>query len=77
MMPTKTQTMILNQTQTDAVNAVAKAELRTPEQMLSLLLAEAFRFYFMDYEPPNGSINTTELEESLTADAHRQVGVDA
>ena len=76
-MPTETQTMILNQTQIDAISAAAKAELRTPEQMLSLLLAEGFRFYFLDYEPPNGTINPTELEESLTADAHRQVGVAA
>ena len=65
--------MILNQTQTAAVQQVANAELRTPEQMLSLLLAESLRFYFLDYEPPFGSIDPSELEKALTADALKQV----
>ena len=67
--------MILNRTQANAVQQVANAELRTPEQMLSLLLAESLRFYFLDYEPPFGSIDPSELEKSLTSDALKQVKI--
>lgn len=65
--------MFLNETQAKALQLVANAELRTPEQMLSLLLAEGIRFYFCDYESP---FNHTELdadavEAVLRADAMR------
>lgn len=67
------KTMILNETQAKALQLVANAELRTPEQMLSLLLAEGIRFYFCDYESPFGHVDldADAVERLLRADAMR------
>ncbi len=40
--------MNLTTTQQAAVNEAAFVEMRTPQEMLSLLLAEGLRFYFSD-----------------------------
>ena len=40
--------MNLTSAQQAAVNEAAFVEMRTPQEMLSLLLAEGLRFYFMD-----------------------------
>lgn len=65
--------MVLNETQAKALQLVANAELRTPEQMLSLLLAEGIRFYFCDYESPFGHVelDPEALALTLRADAMR------
>jgi hypothetical protein len=65
--------MILNKAQLSALNEVAKAEMRTPEQMLSLLLAEGIRFYFCDYDSPHGRVSDVELTNALTEDAEQQI----
>lgn len=67
------KTMILNETQSKALQLVANAELRTPEQMLSLLLAEGIRFYFCDYESPftHVELDPEAMERMLRADAMR------
>ena len=67
------KTMILNETQAKALQLVANAELRTPEQMLSLLLAEGIRFYFCDYESPfsHVDLDADAVERVLRADAMR------
>ena len=65
--------MFLNEVQLAALNEVAAAELRTPEQMLSLIMAEGVRFYFCDYVPPHGELNAHEIEEVLMKDARKQV----
>ena len=67
--------MILNETQLATLEEVAKAELRTPEQMLSLLLAEGIRFYFCDYSSPFGGVNDVDLTNVLTEDAAKQVTI--
>jgi hypothetical protein len=64
--------MKLNQTQEKVLQFAANSELRTKEQMLSLLLAEGIKFYFFDREP----ISNTELDveravELMTEDAMR------
>lgn len=71
-MSTKT-TMTLNKAQTAALTEAAEAELRTPEQMLSLLLAEGIRFYFCDYRSAHGEIDQSKLEDALTEDAKLQL----
>lgn len=65
--------MMLNGTQSKALQLVANAELRTPEQMLSLLLAEGIRFYFCDYESRFNHVqfDAEALEMVLRADAIR------
>lgn len=67
--------MKLNETQAKVLQLVANSELRTREQMLSLLLAEGIRFYFCDYESPfsHVEINAEELENALRCDAMRCV----
>ena len=65
--------MHLNETQLAALNKVARAELRTPEQMLSLLLAEGITFYYADYSSHFAEINKTELADQLTEDAKSQI----
>ena len=67
--------MKLNESQTAAIQEAANAELRTPEQMLSILLAEGFRFYFLDYESPHGRVDASDLEKALLEDAKRQAKV--
>jgi hypothetical protein len=46
--------MKLTENQARVVQLAANAELRTPEQMLSLLLAEGLNFYFFDREDMRG-----------------------
>lgn len=69
--------MKLNQTQANVLQLIANAELRTPEQMLSLLLAEGIRFYFCDYESPfaHVDLNVEKAEHMLREDAIRCVQV--
>ena len=68
--------MQLTDLQQHAIKACAKAELRSEAQMLSLLLAEGFRFYFCDSEPRFGDLpEMTELGESLEAEAASLVGL--
>ena len=71
-------TMQLNDTQAKILQFVANTELRSSEQMLSLLLAEGIRFYFCDYESPSACSATSgfdadELVRKLQADAMRCV----
>ena len=69
--------MQLTDLQQRAITACAKAELRSEAQMLSLLLAEAFRFYFLDSEPRFGDWpEMTALGEQLQAEAANLVGLD-
>lgn len=64
----------LNSTQQHVLEEVCAAELRTPEQMMSLLLAESMRFYFMDHhESPAGNPDAVALETLLNNDAKAQV----
>ncbi len=67
----------LNTVQANALDAAATAEMRTREQMLSLLLSEAFRFYFMDRDPllNINSLKPDELSRELLDDALEQVQV--
>ena len=57
--------MQLTEVQLNAVTTAATSELRSARQMLSLLLAEGIRFYFMDREPVWCRVNPQELAESL------------
>lgn len=67
--------MKLNETQSKIVQLIANAELRTNEQMISLLLAEGIRFYFCDYETPFGHVefSAEKAEDLLRQDAMRCV----
>jgi hypothetical protein len=64
----------LTDTQSRVLQLAANAELRTRQQMLSLLLAEAFRFYYMDREPLSYGVelNPDEITRQLMADAAAQ-----
>ena len=42
--------MKLTQAQIDVISEASLVELRTPSEMLTLLLIEGLRFYFMDRE---------------------------
>jgi len=42
----------LNDTQQKVLEKVAEAEMRSVEQMLSMLLVQGVRFYFCDYCSP-------------------------
>ena len=68
----------LNAVQFQAVSKVAKAEARTVEQVLSLLLAEGISFYFCDYSSPNIAdderLEEGKLVDLLREDAQAQVG---
>lgn len=64
--------MKLNQTQSKILQFAANAELRTAEQMLSLLLAEGIKFYFFDREPlKNVELEIDKAVELLEQDAIR------
>jgi hypothetical protein len=67
----------LTEAQATALDQAATAEMRTRQQMLSLLLAEAFRFYFMDREPVlnANTLQPDQLCEALLNDALEQVQV--
>jgi hypothetical protein len=41
--------------------------------MMSLLLSESLRFYFMDHESPQGNPDVNKLDIFLTNDAKAQV----
>ena len=60
----------LNDTQQQVLDAVAAAEMRSVEQMLSLLLVQGIRFYFCDYcSPFYNEVDADKLENRLLADA--------
>ena len=60
----------LNDTQQQVLKEVATAEMRSVEQMLSLLLMQGIRFYFCDYTSPfYNSVDADKLENTLLADA--------
>jgi hypothetical protein len=65
--------MKLNDTQARVLQQIANAEMRSPEQMLSLLLAEGIRFYFCDYQPQSGEVDPESAEFMLKQDAIRCV----
>ena len=60
----------LNDTQQKALEEVAEAEMRSVEQMLSMLLAQGVRFYFCDYcSPFYNEVNADKLENQLLDNA--------
>ena len=60
----------LNSCQLAALEEVSKAEMRLPQQMLSLLLLEGIRFYYADYWPQTGvRPDVDELEKKLLENA--------
>ena len=60
----------LNDTQQKVLEEVSKVEIRSVEQMVSLLLKEGVRFYFCDYASPfYNEIDADKLEDQLLADA--------
>jgi hypothetical protein len=67
----------LTEAQATALDQAATAEMRTRQQMLSLLLAEAFRFYFIDREPVlnANTLQPDQLCEALLNDALEQIQV--
>lgn len=67
--------MELTATQSRVVQLAANAELRTPEQMLSLLLAEGLIFYFMDRPEMRGGaeIKAEAAARLLTNEAICQI----
>ena len=67
----------LTEAQATALDQAATAEMRTRQQMLSLLLAEALRFYFMDREPVlnANTLQPDQLCEALLNDALEQVQI--
>ena len=65
--------MKLNDTQARVLQQIANAEIRSPEQMLSLLLAEGVRLYFCDYQPQSGEVDPESAELMLKQDAIRCV----
>ena len=69
--------LTLNAAQRRVVAEIAATEVRSPEQMLSLLLSEGIRFYYCDYTPPRAlpEFNPEELYTELDTDAARLVGL--
>jgi len=67
----------LTEAQATALDQAATAEMRTRQQMLSLLLAEALRFYFMDRAPMLNAnqFQPDQLCEALLNDALEQVQI--
>ena len=60
----------LNDTQQQVLKEVATAEMRSVEQMLSMLLVQGIRFYFCDYTSPfYNEVDADKLENTLLADA--------
>ena len=70
--------MKLTPTQSRVLQLAANAELRTKRQMLSLLLAEGIRFYFMDREPAwtGAEMNDIEAVRQLLNDAAELVQME-
>lgn len=65
--------LVLNKVQSKVVKEVAEAEIRSPEQMLSLLLSEGIRFYFLDQQC---QVNDLQLCTLLDEDAKQQLITD-
>ena len=67
----------LTEAQATALDQVATAEMRTRQQMLSLLMAEALRFYFIDREPVMNAqtLQPEQLCEDLLNDALEQIQI--
>ena len=64
----------LNSVQFRVVKEVADADIRSMEQMLSLLLEMGVRFYFADYWPQSGERpDIDKLEHNLKQDAIRAI----
>ena len=60
----------LNDTQQQVLKEIATAEMRSVEQMLSMLLVQGIRFYFCDYTSPfYNDVDADKLENTLLADA--------
>ena len=63
----------LNDTQQQVLEKIAEAEMRSVEQMLSLLLVQGVRFYFCDYcSPFYNDVDADKLENQLFDDAKSQ-----
>ena len=56
---------VLTDAQQAAVEAVAKAELRSIRQTVGLLLAQGVSWTYVDAEPRFGDIKEKEIEETL------------
>ena len=56
---------VLTDSQQAAVEAIAKAELRSIRQTVGLLLASGLDWMYVDDTPRYGDIKTKELEETL------------
>ena len=63
----------LNDAQMSVLREIADAEMRSLEQMLSILLAEGVTFYYCDYRSPRGDIDSNNLSDKLTCNAHALV----
>lgn len=64
----------LNSVQFRVVKEVADADIRSMEQMLSLLLEMGVRFYFADYLPQSGELpELGKLEDQLRQDAIKAI----
>jgi|TARA_B100000073_G_scaffold271660_1_gene231372 predicted peroxiredoxin len=60
----------LNDTQQKVLEEIADAEMRSVEQMLSMLLVQGVRFYFCDYTSPfYNEIDADKLENQLRDNA--------
>jgi predicted peroxiredoxin len=66
----------LNDTQQKVLEEVAEAEMRSVEQMLSMLLVQGIRFYFCDYcSPFYNEVDSDKLENILLENAkHKTQG---
>ena len=63
----------LNDTQQKVLEEVAEAEMRSVEQMLSMLLVQGISFYFCDYcSPFYNEVDADKLEKTLLANAKPQ-----
>ena len=63
----------LNDTQQKVLEEVAEAEMRSVEQMLSMLLVQGIRFYFCDYcSPFYNEVDADKLENQLLDNAKPQ-----
>ena len=56
---------VLTDTQQAAVEAVAKAELRSIRQTVGLLIAQGVHWMYVDDTPRYGDIKTKEIDETL------------
>ena len=55
----------LSDIQQNAIEKVAKAEMRSVNHVVGLLLAEGINWTYIDSEPRYGDINTSDLENEL------------